>query len=173
MDKYQKEKVKILNKITNKVLEDKDKDNNRSVEKAKQNLRQTMKKSYDREPDRNTKANVALSKQMVMAYEHLGRNIAEDKEELQKKSLGSSDKPKLTKAQKKAIQEEKDGWKTVLDKKGKAVSQVSKLESQSKKNESTKTPNTAFPKTPGAGGGRYRGNKAKRTSDEKTKRPGK
>ena len=71
-----------------------------------------------------------------------------------------------------AIREEKDGWKT-MDRKGKAISPVSKLESKSQKEGPAKASSAAFPKTPGAGSGRYRGGKANRTSDEKTKRPGK
>ena len=170
LDKYRKEKEKITRQIT---LDDKAKENKRSMEKAKDSLKQLMKKSYDREADRMAKASVAMSKQMVKAYEHLGRNIAEDKEEL-RKDLEPCGKPKhLTKAEKKALKEEKEGWKTVVDKKGTSVSPVSKLELQSKKNGSAKTSGAAYPKTPGGSSGRYRGSKAKKTSDEKTKRPGK
>ena len=85
LDKYWKQK----DKISNKILEEKEVNNKRSVEKAKQNLKQSMKKSYDREADRKANTNVALSKQMVEAYDHLGRSRAEDKEEPQKKAPDS------------------------------------------------------------------------------------
>ena len=163
LGKYIKEKETITEDMSR---EDKDK------RKPMDKLRQTLKQSYDREADRKAKAAAALSRDMAKGREMLAKNIAEDKEEL-KKGLETKDKVKhLTKAEKKARKEEKEGWK-VVDKKGTAVSPVSKLELQSKKNGPTKTKTAAYPKTPGGSSGRYRENKAQKTSDEKKNRPGK
>ena len=163
LGKYIKEKETITEDMSR---EDKNK------RKPMDKLRQTLKQSYDREADRKAKAAAALSRDMAKGREMLAKNIAEDKEEL-KKGLETKDKVKhLTKAEKKARKEEKEGWK-VVDKKGTAVSPVSKLELQSKKSGPTKTKTAAYPKTPGGSSGRYRENKAQKTSDEKKNRPGK
>ena len=172
LGKYMKERETITKQIS---LEDKAKGNKKSMDKAKKQLKQTLKQSYGREADRKAKAAAALSREVVKGHEMLAKNIAEDKEEL-KKGLGAKDKEKakhLTKAEKKALKEEREGWKTVVDKKGTAVSPVSKLELQTNKNGPTKTKTAAYPKTPGGSSGRYRENRAQRTSDEKKIRPGK
>ena len=172
LGKYMKERETITKQIS---LEDRAKGNKESMDKAKKQLKQTLKQSYGREADRKAKAAAALSREVVKGHEMLAKNIAEDKEEL-KKGLGAKDKEKakhLTKAEKKALKEEREGWKTVVDKKGTAVSPVSKLELQSKKSGPTKNKTAAYPKTPGGSSGRYRENKAQRTSDEKKNRPGK
>ena len=172
LGKYMKERETITKQIS---LEDRAKGNKESMDKAKKQLKQTLKQSYGREADRKAKAAAALSREVVKGHEMLAKNIAEDKEEL-KKGLGAKDKEKakhLTKAEKKALKEEREGWKTVVDKKGTAVSPVSKLELQTNKNGPTKTKTAAYPKTPGGSSGRYRENRAQRTSDEKKIRPGK